>query len=363
MIQYQSYCHLDRQDHPDQTRHLFGQDLIYQDDDSETRYLLADGLGSVRSELVGDAIEAVTTYSPYGNLLAQTGASGTVYGFTGEQHDGSIDLLYLRARYFNPSLRVFMSVDQASGWEWQPSSQHVYLYVQNNPVNYVDPSGNVRIKIWTSAFIAPSSITFPHIFPVPPFVDPFAEWHGDNRSFFSGGATMPSARVWHEVILDTGDFDSSCLDYVIPSDYVVVNEADTGETSVTYHVGLFVTIPLVQSAKAPAPEKASVNIINDVGKIAVQMEAHAGNPLSPPGTPPIDYEYLLLFDLDRGSLTFGGEHDWFPWHELYIEVDGVAVSTAQVQYIPDQPLATPPDLFLPPIPVAYQSVPIPDLAN
>lgn len=41
------------------------------------------------------------TYSPYGEVLAQTGTSGTVYGFIGEQEDGATRLLYLRARYYN----------------------------------------------------------------------------------------------------------------------------------------------------------------------------------------------------------------------------------------------------------------------
>jgi hypothetical protein len=44
-------------DGANQTRYLFGLDLIYQDDGSETRYLLADGLGSVRAELVSDTVD------------------------------------------------------------------------------------------------------------------------------------------------------------------------------------------------------------------------------------------------------------------------------------------------------------------
>jgi hypothetical protein len=72
-------------DGTNQTRYLFGLDLIHQDNGSEIRYLLADGLGSVRTELENDTVEAVTTYSPYGNLLAQTGASGTANSFNGEQ--------------------------------------------------------------------------------------------------------------------------------------------------------------------------------------------------------------------------------------------------------------------------------------
>ena len=80
---------------------LFGLDLIHQEDGTVIRFLLTDGLGSVRTEMVGSAVDSVTTYSPYGSLLAQTGTSGTTYGFTGEQHDNSTGLLYLRARYYN----------------------------------------------------------------------------------------------------------------------------------------------------------------------------------------------------------------------------------------------------------------------
>jgi hypothetical protein len=65
-----------------QTTNLLGLSLIQQDDGSQTRTLLADGLGSVRVEMVGKAIDSATTYEPYGKLLARTGDSGTVYGYT-----------------------------------------------------------------------------------------------------------------------------------------------------------------------------------------------------------------------------------------------------------------------------------------
>jgi RHS repeat-associated protein len=135
-------------DGTDQTRYLFGLDLIYQDDDTETRYLLADGLGSVRTELVSDTVETVTTYSPYGNLLARSGSSGTIYGFTGEQYDDATNLLYLRARHFNPVLRVFLTRDPYPGNFRLPSTLHGYVYAGNNPTNLVDPTG---YKQWRTA--------------------------------------------------------------------------------------------------------------------------------------------------------------------------------------------------------------------
>ncbi|MCP5098543.1 MAG: RHS repeat-associated core domain-containing protein, partial [Chloroflexi bacterium] len=126
-----------------QIHNLFGLDLLSQDEGTTIRYMLADGLGSVRTELVDSTVESVTTYDPYGNLLQQTGDSGTTYGYTGEQQDSSTGLLYLRARYYNPTLRTFMGRDPWSGNGKRPQSINGWSYVENNPVNWTDPTGNI----------------------------------------------------------------------------------------------------------------------------------------------------------------------------------------------------------------------------
>jgi RHS repeat-associated protein len=127
-----------------QTHNLFGLSLIYQDDGTTVRTLLADGLGSVRLELVGGAVDSAATYAtyePYGKLLARSGPSGTVYGFTGEQHDAATGLVYLRARYYSPSLKIFLSMDPWAGNPHRPMSYNKYLYVYANPINLTDPTG------------------------------------------------------------------------------------------------------------------------------------------------------------------------------------------------------------------------------
>jgi RHS repeat-associated protein len=98
--------------------------------------MLADGLGSVRVEMVNGAVETTTTYEPYGKLLAQTGSSGTTYGFTGEQYDAATGLVYLRARYYNPSLKLFLSRDPFPGYATLSISQNGYAYVhcQHTPI-------------------------------------------------------------------------------------------------------------------------------------------------------------------------------------------------------------------------------------
>jgi RHS repeat-associated protein len=125
----------------EETSNLFGLDLILQDTGADTLTLLTDGLGSVRLEMVEDAIKTTTTHDPYGNQLVQTGTSNTTYSFTGEQEDSSTGLLYLRARYYDANLRTFLSRDRRQGDVKQPDTLPSHLYVGNNPINQIDPTG------------------------------------------------------------------------------------------------------------------------------------------------------------------------------------------------------------------------------
>ena len=124
-----------------QTANLFGLDLIASDDGATTLTMLPDGLGSVRLEMQGGAVSSAATYEPYGTLLMRTGSSGTTYGYTGEQMDTATGLTYLRARYYAPHLKVFLSKDPFSGYISNSTSQNGYAYVHANPVNYADPTG------------------------------------------------------------------------------------------------------------------------------------------------------------------------------------------------------------------------------
>jgi RHS repeat-associated protein len=312
-----------------QTHNLLGLSLIHQDDGSQTRTLLADGLGSVRVEMVGSAIDSATTYEPYGKLLARSGDSGTVYGYTGEQHDGATGLVYLRARYYNPTLRLFMSEDPWAGDLTRPHSLHNWSYTENNPTNFVDPSGLARIRIWASAFIEPASITFPHVFISPrPGIDFVAQWHGDDRTFYTGGP-RPSARVWHELILETHSTGKGC--YIVTEIY---NKADVGQTQVSNRAAMLsLPAPIITrhtqtgfsvvDINNPGRRSANWSVMGE--SLNVQMQAHSPNPLAPPGAPTVDYQYNLEFDLNRGILYVDGYFDWYPWHELYVEVEGIQV--------------------------------------
>jgi RHS repeat-associated protein len=104
-------------------------------------YLLPDALGSVRQ--IVDANGNVTlakSYEPYGTLLTSTGTASSIFAYAGEQID-TTGLIYLRARYMQPRLGIFLARDPWSGDVMQPWTFNGFNYATGNPVNLNDPSG------------------------------------------------------------------------------------------------------------------------------------------------------------------------------------------------------------------------------
>ena len=75
-------------------------------------------------------------------MTSTAGTSSIPYGFTGETTDAN-GLIYLRARYYNPADARFISRDTWAGDVNSPLSLNRWGYVEGNPVNLVDPSGNI----------------------------------------------------------------------------------------------------------------------------------------------------------------------------------------------------------------------------
>jgi len=123
------------------------------------RYELEDGLGSVRSQIdTAGAIQAAQQYAPYGQPYGAVGTWVGTFGYAGEQIDGT-GLSYNRARYYNPALGAFASLDPFEGVEDEPMSMNGYSYVHGNPVNLTDPSGEfVELIVGAIGVIAVTAI-------------------------------------------------------------------------------------------------------------------------------------------------------------------------------------------------------------
>jgi RHS repeat-associated protein len=114
--------------------YLYGLDRIAQVKGSVTEYFLTDALGSVR-QLV-DSIGAVTlakSYQPFGFPQTVSGSGTTLYGFTGEQQDSYIKLIYLRSRFYSPTNGRFLTRDSWQGNYGRALSLNRWIYVEDNP--------------------------------------------------------------------------------------------------------------------------------------------------------------------------------------------------------------------------------------
>jgi RHS repeat-associated protein len=121
-------------------QYVYGIGRIAQAGSSATHYYLSDGLGSTMAltDKDGDVVNTYD-YDVFGAVRGMTGAQPNDFTFAGEQVDGSSDLYYLRARYYDAEVGRFISKDPKAvfpGW-----NQHPCGYAGANPLTYADPRG------------------------------------------------------------------------------------------------------------------------------------------------------------------------------------------------------------------------------
>jgi RHS repeat-associated protein len=108
--------------------------LAHENNAGAWSWMVQDGLGSVRGEVSNSvAVDGIQSFAPYGTAFDTQGTFETPHAFTGEMLDGN-DLLYLRARYYSPTLGIFPSLDPVE-------NLNRYQYVSANPTNWTDPTG------------------------------------------------------------------------------------------------------------------------------------------------------------------------------------------------------------------------------
>lgn len=128
-----------------------GTQLVSKEDNTGLKgYYLQNGHGDV-VELRNTAgnVLASYTYDIWGNSLTVNESGMTsLFRYSGELWDSTVSLQYLRARWYDPSIGRFISEDTFEGQIDNPLSLNLYAYVNNNPILYTDPSGNVIETAW-----------------------------------------------------------------------------------------------------------------------------------------------------------------------------------------------------------------------
>lgn len=113
------------------------------------KFIHKDHLGSIDviTDQKGDMIGKFQ-YSPFGERIVEMGdEESTARGFTGHKHYEAFGLLDAGGRYYIPSMGRFVSADPFVQSPDNLQSLNRYSYVQNNPLNNIDPSGFFKIRI------------------------------------------------------------------------------------------------------------------------------------------------------------------------------------------------------------------------
>ena len=122
--------------------YIYGPDgLVATKDDEGIKYYHTDYLGSIRAitDVLGNLIFE-TDYFPFGNSFQEVGQAD--YKYTGKEKDDT-SLYYYGARYYDADLGRFTQVDPIL-----TPSESPYAYVKNNPLKFIDPSGEYVETAW-----------------------------------------------------------------------------------------------------------------------------------------------------------------------------------------------------------------------
>jgi len=103
---------------------------------------------------------SLARYDPFGTMTTAPATNPAIsnHGFSGHRHNNTgmndLSLIYMNARYYMPEIGRFISADTIVPEPGNPQNYNRYSYVNNNPVNYTDPSGHCVFGIDTAICVA-----------------------------------------------------------------------------------------------------------------------------------------------------------------------------------------------------------------
>ena len=90
------------------------------------------------------------SYDSYGNITYQTSstiAEANPYRYRGYRYDEETGYYYLQSRYYNPETGRFINADGMLAASSTILGNNMFAYTENNPVMYVDPTGEIGLLV------------------------------------------------------------------------------------------------------------------------------------------------------------------------------------------------------------------------
>jgi RHS repeat-associated protein len=189
------------------TAYIIGSDMIGQaTGTANPDYFLYDGHGSVR-QLVDSSGSLISgqqfDYDAYGNLIGSV-TPQTDYLYVGEQWDSDLGGYNNRARYYLPLTGRFNRRDEHPGSQFSPVSLHKYLYGNCNPINNIDPAGQMSYQetltvVGVMTFVAAIVQGPLHEGIQHRAEEAIADWNTDAISFLESGVNSQMQRDMREI--------------------------------------------------------------------------------------------------------------------------------------------------------------------
>lgn len=111
-------------------------------------YPLQDRLGSTRVVTDHAGVPAARyNYEPYGAQKPDNQSDGTSRLWQGERAEPDSGLVYLNARFYDPELGQFTTADSIVPDPYLPQSLNRYSFGYNDPVDNIDPSGHMSMRV------------------------------------------------------------------------------------------------------------------------------------------------------------------------------------------------------------------------
>ena len=242
--------------------------------------------------------------------------AGTNYPFlTSKERDIETGLDYLGARYFSSTLGRFTGADPAAikpKHLINPQDLNRYAYVANNPLAFIDPNGEEKIKVIVRTFIPEKTITGPGGVTTSKTGDPFPTgrtFQGDSRKVSESGTYRTQQIITIETDRAKNGGCSSCP--------FISSEAKPGTTRELFAGGG----TRQGQADVSRITGAAIYTMSGSDHITVTATGRAADPLVA-GAPDLKYNLNVGLGYDKkGDLyvSVDGSHTEYPGIEIFVQ--------------------------------------------